>query len=70
MENAIQFKCSLKALPSCPQIEHLYPQIGQDEMEPEELWKKSVSVLRDSIQGEHCSKNYVRFFAGLCSKPN
>ncbi|PNF42202.1 putative glycerol kinase 5 [Cryptotermes secundus] len=35
---------------ACQEIEHLYPQIGQDEIEPEELWTKSVSVLRDSIK--------------------
>jgi glycerol kinase len=40
----------------CPQIEHQYPQIGQDEIDPEELWSKCVRVLRDSVRGEHCSK--------------
>ena len=47
-----------------PQIEHQYPQIGWDEIEPDELWKKVVSVIRDAVKGEHCNRNLTNFFLG------
>ncbi|XP_021931416.1 putative glycerol kinase 5 isoform X3 [Zootermopsis nevadensis] len=31
------------------EIKHQYPQIGHDEIEPEELWTKVVSVLREAV---------------------
>jgi glycerol kinase len=49
----------LKILLLCPQIEHQYPQIGQDEIEPEELWTKVVSVLREAVRGKHCNSYQV-----------
>jgi glycerol kinase len=45
-----------------PQIEHLYPEVGWDEIEPDELWKKVVNVIRDAVKGEHCSRNLTDFF--------
>jgi sugar (pentulose or hexulose) kinase len=47
-----------------PQIEHLYPESGWDEIEPDELWKNVVSVIRDAVKGEHCSTSLTTSFMG------
>ncbi|XP_069674370.1 glycerol kinase 5 isoform X2 [Periplaneta americana] len=40
-------------------IEHIYPQIGQDEIEPEELWTKVISVLQDAIRAAGVSPRHI-----------